>query len=160
MGAKGPTPKRAWVPMQPGVNKPPTPDVQAMYDRLIDEGTITAEGLADLLHVDEVWVSDRYRCGVRYLEDDRTGAMHLSIHDHKRSHHRDWRHYQRIKNEVAGAEREAVEIYPAESRLVDSANEFHLWVMPEGEAVPFGFTERFVKYGEVAGNGNQRPETV
>lgn len=56
----------------------------------------------------------------------------------------DWRHLQRIKNELAGPEREALELYPAESRLVDMGNAYHLWVLPAGERIPFGHTRRVV----------------
>lgn len=70
------------------------------------------------------------------------GALHLSIHDRHRSTRHDWRDFQRVKSELVGPEREAVELYPAESRLVDTANEYHLWVMPEGVRFPFGFAER------------------
>ncbi len=51
---------------------------------------------------------------------------------------RNWTHMQRIKNELMGRERVAVEVYPAESDLVDDANMYHLWVMPEDFALPFG----------------------
>jgi len=34
---------------------------------------------------------------------------------------------------------EAVELYPRESRLIDTANEYHLFVLPVGELVPFGW---------------------
>lgn len=44
---------------------------------------------------------------------------------------------QRIKNELLGDEYEACELYPAESRLVDGANQFHLWAI-NGQ-FPFGF---------------------
>lgn len=42
----------------------------------------------------------------------------------------DWRDLQRIKNELAGPEMLAVEIYPPESKLVDTANQYFLWVVP------------------------------
>jgi hypothetical protein len=71
---------------------------------------------------------------------------------------RDWRDLQRIKAEIVGPEHEAVEIFPAESRLVDSADQFHLWVIPrplyrddEGRMMncfPFGWSQRFVKTQE------------
>lgn len=61
---------------------------------------------------------------------------------------RDWRHFQQIKNEVAGPEREAFELYPAESRLVDTSNKFHLWVLPEGVKMPVGWQQRDVQYEE------------
>ena len=66
-------------------------------------------------------------------------SMHLTFKRNDRAAVRDWRHFQAIKNEVAGPEREAVEIFPPESELVDSANEYHLWVLPEGRWSPLGF---------------------
>lgn len=44
----------------------------------------------------------------------------------------DWRDFQRIKNDVCGPEWEAIELYPAESRLVDPSNRFYLWAVPDG----------------------------
>jgi hypothetical protein len=52
---------------------------------------------------------------------------------------RDWREFQEIKNDFAGPESEAMEIYPAESELVDTVNVYHLWCMPEGFGIPFGW---------------------
>lgn len=69
---------------------------------------------------------------------------HLSIKRFDKSPCRDWRHFQWIKNEICGAEREAIELFPAESRLLDGANQFHLWVLPEGLVVPIGVTSRAV----------------
>jgi hypothetical protein len=37
-----------------------------------------------------------------------------------------------------------VEIYPAESRLHDGVDQFHLWVFPEGMIFPLGFALRRV----------------
>lgn len=68
----------------------------------------------------------------------------------------DWRVMQRIKNCVAGEDREAVEIYPAESRVLDAGNYFHLWVMPIGQKVPFGFDGRLVVEASKE-NKRQRP---
>jgi hypothetical protein len=122
---KGPTPAKPWRPLRRAVNTG--------------------------LDGDELFGNDRYTVGkheVRSADPDYDGPpMHLlSIHSHTRSAvgAHDWRHFQRIKNELCGPEREAVEIYPAESRLVDTANEFWLWVLPEGERLPFGFNERRV----------------
>lgn len=66
---------------------------------------------------------------------------------------RDWRHLQEIKNELAGSEREALELFPAESRRIDTGNATHLWVMPAGEHVPFGAEGRrlVLDAGERAG---------
>ena len=63
----------------------------------------------------------------------------LSIRMLNNDHLCDWREFQEIKNDLCGKEREAIEIYPSESRLVDEANTFHLWVLPEGMSSPFGW---------------------
>jgi hypothetical protein len=52
-----------------------------------------------------------------------------------------------------------MEIYPAESRLVDTANQFHLWVLAPGVQVPIGFFDgRLVNDNESPGlSAKQRP---
>lgn len=75
--------------------------------------------------------------------------MHLNIRRRDGSHDtRDWRHFQEIKNQLAGPECEAIELYPAESRKVDTSNKFHLWCFPPGERLPIGWQERDVQYEE------------
>jgi hypothetical protein len=88
-----------------------------------------------------------------------TGELHLSITRNDRSAAHDWREFQRIKNELCGPEREACELYPAQSRLYDTANTFHLWVMAEGDRVPVGYNFQTVLDSDVAGTLNikQRP---
>lgn len=90
--------------------------------------------------------------------------IHLSIKNHARTAHHDWRDLQRIKNEIIGPEHEAVELFPAESRLVDAANQFHLYVLAvNGMQFPFGMTERIVmdSDGEPDAHGaKQRPFEV
>lgn len=78
-------------------------------------------------------------------------VTHLSIKRNDGAAVRDWRHFQRIKNELCGPEREGMEIFPAESRLVDGANQYHLWVLPAGVAVPFGFDTRLVSANQDGG---------
>ena len=48
-----------------------------------------------------------------------------------------WSEKQRLKNEIFGHEAVAIEIFPKMSELVDSANMYHLWVMPDGFVIPF-----------------------
>lgn len=101
-----------------------------------------------------VFRNNRYQVHVRGMQNDAIAAagipggriLHLSIKRVDRGPIvRDWRIIQRIKNEIVGEECEAVEIYPAESRLVDEANQYHLWAVPEpGYRFPFGFHERLV----------------
>lgn len=110
--------------------------------------------------VDEVWGNDRYTVTVR-KQEPRNGEgptlAHLSIHDHERTSRHDWRDFQNIKNDILGKEEEAIELYPAESRLVDMSNEYHLWCFI-GLRLPIGFQERWVSEGGVMmGKSKQRP---
>lgn len=83
--------------------------------------------------------------------------VHLSIKRRDKQPCRDWRDFQRIKNELVGPEAEGVEIYPAESRLVDLAAQFHLWVFTTGK-LPFGFDEgRLVSDADTGDGAVQRP---
>lgn len=105
----------------------------------------------------ELWVNSRYHVFVRFIKHPDVGELtHLSIKHNDKSCPRDWRELQRIKNELCGDEREALEIYPAESRLVDMSNQFHLWVMPAGKRIPFGFFDGRLVTDTPAPNGKQR----
>lgn len=102
----------------------------------------------------ETWVNNLYVVTV-----DRSGEVgHISIRRQDRGAARDWRHFQQIKNELFGAESEAVELYPAESRVVDTANQFHLWVLPPGTVMPCGF-KRGIKSEGTFIHSKQRPFT-
>ena len=110
----------------------------------------TVEGKSDAPA--ETWENNRYQVLVR--RNSGIGGMpdviHLSIRSLDRSADHDWRHLQRIKNEILGPEIEAVELYPAESRLVDTSNQYHLWafdIEPGKTCFPFGYSgEQFVFY--------------
>ena len=116
--------------------------------------------LADLLETQQSYLNSRYQVDARELSG---GLVHLSIKKLGKEPHIDWRDMQRIKNELCGPEREAVEIYPAESRLVYTCNQYHLFVLPEGERLPIGFNERMVmspsdlEADDVADAAVQRP---
>jgi hypothetical protein len=82
---------------------------------------------------------------------------HLSIKRRDKKVIHDWRDLQQIKNMILGPEYEAVELYPAESRKVDSANQFHLFALADGkDRFPFGYRERLVT-SESPPGGKQRP---
>lgn len=95
---------------------------------------------------EEQWANNKYVVLVRSIPAMTTAGQgkHLSIHATDRTHLRDWREYQRIKNEICGEEWEGVELYPAESRLVDGANQYHLFCYPPPFKFAFGYTERSV----------------
>ena len=107
----------------------------------------------DEINKAEVWLNDLYQVSVR---KDKS-LTHLSIKRIDRGPCKDWRHFQQIKNELCGPEMEGVELYPAESRLVDSANQYHLWVVTEkGFQFPFGWRVRAVTDGDAFGKAKQR----
>lgn len=90
----------------------------------------------------ELWANDRY-VATAERRDNGSVAV-LSFHRRDRKPIRDWRDMQRIKNEVAGDNVEAVELFPSEERLMDTANEYWLWCLAPGERWPFGFAHREV----------------
>lgn len=65
----------------------------------------------------------------------------MSIKRHDRDVINDWRELMRIKNEVVGEHLEAVQLFPSMDRVVDTSNQYHLWVRPNWE---FGFTKKSV----------------
>lgn len=103
----------------------------------------------------EVWVNSRYQVYVRNFDGPVGPMKHLSIKRLDKLPIHDWRDLQRIKNEILGPEEEAVELYPAERRLVDSANQYHLFCFI-GKEAPFGYTTRLVGEGS-SGGAIQRP---
>jgi hypothetical protein len=76
--------------------------------------------------------------------DDLDGPLWLVVRRKDNQAVRSWSDMQRIKNELCGEEREAAELFPAESRLVDVGNNFHVWVLPVGERFPYGPIRRHV----------------
>jgi len=121
-------------------------EIKFQYDRL----------LADL-----IFMNDTYQVNVdtNTHRESPIGLpiVHLSIKRIDKEPIHDWRDLQEIKNVIVGEEVDAVELYPAESRRVDSANQYHLWCLPQGNFFPIGWMERFVQ-DEVEGtNTKQRP---
>lgn len=110
-----------------------------------------------LVYVNDVYEVWKYKAEVHA---DWPAMWHLSIKRRfTKEVIRDWRHLQRIKNELIGPEHEAVEIFPAESRLMDTSNQYHLWVLADPTlAFPFGTYGRAIVSGGTFDDGaRQRP---
>ena len=99
-----------------------------------------AKALAARMREGKVWQSSFYEVVERTIFVDAwdISMTHLSFKRRDREVMHDWREGQKIKNAICGSEREAVELYPAESRLVDTSNQYHLWVLGDGQKWPFG----------------------
>lgn len=107
----------------------------------------------------EVWLNDRYQVVVRrdIVVPNFPSVHWLSIKRLDRECVHDWRDLQLIKNELVGPDHEGFELYSAEWRLVDSANQYHLFVFVSSEDfLPVGFFERLVGVESVGGS-KQRP---
>lgn len=52
-----------------------------------------------------------------------------------------WIEKQRIKNELFGSDRTAIEVFPSQERLIDDAGMYHFWVLPKEFELPFGLHE-------------------
>lgn len=144
--------------------KPIRPPVKEFIRGLMDVGVSrkdAKQAYRELLDA-EIWMNDTYTVHVwRELPPDMnpTGipCVWLSIRRNDREPCRDWRDFQSIKNQLVGAECEAFELYPAESRVVDTANQFHLFVLTE-HRVPLGFpTGSKDSNPNPFGNAVQRP---
>ncbi len=53
-----------------------------------------------------------------------------------------WNEKQWIKEQLYGDARTAIEVYPDADELVDQANMYHLWILPEGFQLPFTIADR------------------
>jgi hypothetical protein len=82
--------------------------------------------------------NDRFTVHVRPIDDalGLEGPVRISVHDHQRTPDIPWRLLQRIKNEVVGPDRWAMQWFPDEAHLVDESNEHHLFVLTKGESPP------------------------
>lgn len=159
---KRPVQERPWIPLQPA--KIPQSEIDRLKNiphedkmKLLPEGSTIEDFdafIEKMATEEEVWMNDQYQVALR---DAGEGMTHLSIKRRDKQAVHDWRHFQRIKNELCGPEREGIELYPAESRLVDSANQYHLWVFPEGFILPVGFKVRWVNDEPTLHKAVQRP---
>lgn len=101
----------------------------------------TQQGLA--------YTCGRYDCVVAEdsvdMPDGRMVAIkRIQICNWDQSAQHDWRDFQRIKDELAGEDWEAVELYPAACRLIDPSNAFYLWCFPGGALDWVGFVGRSI----------------
>lgn len=126
--SKDQRPRDTWVPLALTSN-PPHEDERFIKVAMDTWGVDRDEAVRRLDDWDaacEYWMNDLYQVTRRVVEGA-GGIVHLNIRRRDGAVVRDWRHLQRIKNELIGAECEAIEIFPAESRLVDTCNKYHLW---------------------------------
>lgn len=104
----------------------------------------SAQAAVDDLRQHRVFVNALYQVNIKECGEpfgpEAGPVLWLSIKRRDKEPIHDWRDLQRIKSELVGPECEAIELYPAESRVVDSANQFHLFAFVDPTTrVPLGF---------------------
>jgi hypothetical protein len=114
-----------------------------------------------------VFANNKYVVQVKWFYyADKRPMVTLSIRRQDRKAIMDWRDLQWIKNQLVGPEVEMVQLFPAESRLVDSANQYYLHGYADPSyRFPFGFTSgrlvtekvQVTTNGTDGGTSKQRP---
>jgi len=107
--------------------------------------------------------NDHYQVAIdKDPEHGFAGAViwHLSIKRTDKEPIMGWRDVQEIKNQLCGPKAEGIQLFPAESRLVDTANQYHVYVfMKMGgkrwPQIPIGWTTRTVSNTQLV-TGKQR----
>ena len=138
----------------------------ALLAKAMPAGTTKAQikECANIAHKEDLettcWVSPMFQVLKRVLFDEEhgfgeTAPTYLSIRRQDREPIGDWRTKHLIKNALLGEEWEAVEIYPRESRLVDSSNQYHLFGWQHVFPI-FVFNSRYVLSVEEAEELNRR----
>ena len=136
------------APFHAATLPPETLDVRSFAARhgLSEE---VAESQIERLRAQSIYMNDLYQVNVDVVRapfGEEAGDMFwLSIKRRDRTMVHDWRELQQIKNMIVGDEHEGFEVYPAESRLVDTANQYHLWVFLDHTVrLPVGYRHREV----------------
>jgi hypothetical protein len=124
-----------WQTMVRTIEPPPKEETIAGQMKMADQ--TPKEAIAHLRY-DEFWRNDTYGAGVRRFKtlSPFMPSTHVSISRWDEGIVREWWDLQRIKNDVLGLNVEAFEIYPADTRVVDIANAYHLWAFPAGFRIP------------------------
>ncbi len=85
----------------------------------------------------EGWLNNRYAVQRSVFVCDWGEIDHLWIRRHDGERVRSWADLQRIKTDLLGPDRVAVEVFPPEAELIDQAHMLHLWSPPAGFTLPF-----------------------
>lgn len=115
--------------------KGPPGDLERVTD--VDFPQAHAGGLPK--EITEGWKDNHFAVWVSYEPSAWGTVTHLWVRRHTSEARRpSWKEAQRIKDTVVGWGRTAVEVFPRRTDVVDQANMYHLWVLPEGVILPFG----------------------
>lgn len=132
--------------MKPSIN-------QRWTEFRVCESTLYPEGYRSKRETDSTkqteWLVKNKTHTVIIIGDDRCqnpmdGWVVLSIRRNDRAAECDWRILMRIKTDLVGADREAIQLFPGMRRVVDTANQYFLFVAPKGFIFGLGQFEQEV----------------
>ena len=158
-----------WKPLEPSYLPPLTMandhftvQAQAEFDNsTLEEARAKVEAYEQ---ASRYWRNDLYQVQERAFICKEWGGVemrHLNIRRIDGAAVFDWRHRQLIKNQLLGEECEAMEMYPAESRLNDTSNKYHLWgFVDPAIRFPFGMQKRDVQTEEVKTPAGHRQRRI
>jgi hypothetical protein len=89
------------------------------------------------------WKNNVYSVQLYRRETAHGDVTQLVVRRHDEEPVKGWDDLQRVKNELVGEERTAIEIYPPEDEVVDQAPLRHLFVLPRGQSAPFTIRGRW-----------------
>ncbi len=96
---------------------------------------------ADFRGYDAIWVNSRFLAVVAHRIDPMFGEIdHVMVQNAKGGKDVMWADLQSIKNDLFGEERVALQVFPAESNLVNKTHTYHIHVLSESESK--AWTER------------------
>lgn len=129
-----------WTPfVEAGLGTLPAAAAAMMARKFNTDAATIQRTVANETKGARIWVNSRYQVAARAIDD---ASTYLSIKRLDQQPVRSWRDLQRIKNELVGPECEGIELFPAESRLVDTANQYHLVVLTDpAMRIPLGFND-------------------
>ena len=118
--------------------------ITAISPKLLNENFPVYENSVWMKEMDRCWIREEDgTCVSSRLINTRWGKVeHVTIT--KKGISTDgsggfsWSEKQKIKNELFGENRDAVEVYPKQDKLVDVCDVYHLWVFDKKIDLPFG----------------------
>jgi hypothetical protein len=115
----------------------------------------------------EIWINKHYQVAVYrgkeadelvHIDELKGRCMWLSIKRRDKKPVNNWQDFQTIKNVLSGEDCDAIQIYPAERHLVNTANQYHLICLPADEELPFGWKKRMVNTSSGLSTGGARQD--